>query len=360
MRSLVLPAAVLSSALLLACSAPHVGASRHPTARPTAPAGPFPEALGPPADTAGPAAEDALALAFEGRVLVADAPPTCLAEGTCRAVRFRRPEECEGGRAYWKGRKARVCHAERWRTVYVDQATGDVVQATPPGPRQALTDARGGPGRELWEIIRQWRRCEPEDDPGLQGAPDVLKRHPDPDLGVCTLFRPDVYPPPDLSGNLGLKRLDTLHPYVADAARELVARGHAAGVPIRIISTYRPYSGRGASSWHAWGTSIDINLVERASMRDAKAHLRDDADKWATLREIIRDLAFWWGGDFDSRDIFHLEWHPGHGGRLKPDQRRAFFQRAGRKARDYKAVWPLFEPRAARTERKPARRSRRR
>ena len=288
------------------------------------------------------------ALSYEGRVPVVDKPPDCLRDGSCRGVRFRRPEDCADAPRYWRNRRMRRCARERWRTIYVD-TSGRVIQATPPGPFQPN---KGGPrGRaqlEVWDLLLQWRRCEAEDDPLLGGDPEVLKRHPDPDLGVCTLYRPDIPTPADLPSRLGLSRLRQLHPYVADAARELVHRAHAAGLTLRILSGYRPYRGRKKVSWHAWSVSFDVNLTRYRSMADAKRRFSEDRDDWATIGRLCRELGLWWGGIFDSYDVFHIEWHPGFKGRLKPDELKRFLAKAGRRGEDYEKTWILFEPPPAR------------
>ena len=162
---------------------------------------------------------------------------------------------------------------------------------------------------------------------------------------MCTLYRPDIARPADLPRRLGLSRLDELHPYVADAARELVHRAHAEGLTLRILSTYRPYRGRRKVSWHAWGVSFDVNLVRYRSMRDARARFTEDEQIWKRIGQLCRELGLWWGGDFDSYDVFHIEWHPGFKGRLKPDELRRFLGRAGARGREYRRTWSLYEPR---------------
>lgn len=283
--------------------------------------------------------------------LVSDEIPGCLRDGSCTAFRFRRPEDCSEKRRKLHGRKARVCKAERWRTVYVGSA-GQVVHVTSPGPPKPLLARDGRPGRfELWELQEQWQRCAPEDDPRLQGDPAVLQRHPDPDLGVCTLLRlpdasgPDAPAAADLRSEWRADRLDALHPYVAEAARELMRRMAAAGHPVRIISGYRAYRGRGGrrTSWHAWGVSFDVNLVSRGSMADAKKHYDEDREAWALVESTCRDLALWWGGVWGLDEIFHIEWHPGYGGRLTDAQLRDFLELAGDDGADYKKTWVLFE-----------------
>ena len=87
-----------------------------------------------------------------------------------------------------------------------------------------------------------------------------------------------------------------------------------------------------------------MNLLSRRSMSDARAHLDEDADEWALIASLCRDLTLRWGGNFPNRDLFHIEWHPGFGGRLKPEQLERFLEAAGRHGRAYRKTWKLFEP----------------
>lgn len=147
----------------------------------------------------------------------------------------------------------------------------------------------------------------------------------------------------------GRGHLDRVAPAVRWRGLELHRRLAAEGIHVRFIFGYTPYSKRkhkgpgGWASWHMFGLAFDLNLEGRASMADAKRHFRDDADIWARVGEVARELGLVWGGSWrSSYDPFHFEWHPGDDAVINKRDLARFLRVAGKRGLNCAAVWRLY------------------
>jgi peptidoglycan L-alanyl-D-glutamate endopeptidase CwlK len=277
------------------------------------------------------------------------APPACLSQKTCEEVTFEKPLACDAEKWRWrKGRKYRQCRTHKTLKVYVDKKTG-TVRAT----RQGSRTSPGGRRRWIFrERYWQWARC----GVGWGGVraknPKVFKWYKDPDQGGCLIYRPKHgVLSPEIAKKARTRNLHRLHPYVAEAARELVRRAYKAGIAIKIISTYRRHRHKknwrtkkykSYSHWHAWGMSFDINLIGFRSLSKAKKLYKRDKRKWERLGRISESLGVYWGGRFKRPDIFHFEWHPGHSGYVRLPIFLKFLKLAGPNGERYRRIWRLF------------------
>lgn len=123
--------------------------------------------------------------------------------------------------------------------------------------------------------------------------------------------------------SLNEQRIRTLHPVVADKARELVRRAAAEGIRVLIAQGLRTIAeqndlyaqgrtkhgiivthARGGESYHNYGLALDYCLLDE----HGKAVWVVDA-KWRRVAEIGKTLGFKWGGDWSSfKDYPHLEY----------------------------------------------------
>jgi len=195
------------------------------------------------------------------------------------------------------------------------------------------------------DMVGQWRACG-------QKAATLWRRHPrvfdyvkDPALGPCAVFRNTAI---QTRRN---RHFDALHPYVKNAAYTLRQRAQQAGIKLRILSGYRPHRHKKSwrtrryksySHWHAWGMAFDVNLAKYKRMSTAKKNYKKDEAQWLTLARIALELGLTWSGEHRSKDIFHFEWHPGHGGYIRREELRPFLELAGPNGQNYKAMWRLF------------------
>lgn len=198
----------------------------------------------------------------------------------------------------------------------------------------------------------------------------------DDDAGDPPLAEPFADVDPDALAAMapGAGVLRDLHPGVRERALRLYALARDAGIELRFIHGYAPYRPRkrrgpgGMATWHNFGLAFDVNLAQRTSMADAKAHFDADRAIWATVGELAEGLGLVWGGGWRSTyDPFHFEWHPCPDGSPSYRPRRGeprpigcsavitredlavFLKLAGKRGKNYRRVWTLYEsaPRAA-------------
>jgi hypothetical protein len=111
--------------------------------------------------------------------------------------------------------------------------------------------------------------------------------------------------------------LDTLTPWMADKASDLLAYAQKMGVNVTLIAGARRTCAqqnadyaegrdtpgpivtevRGCKSWHVWGRAVDLHIDGPIS--DYRI-LGDEWKRWGGI----------WGGDFSFDDFGHFEWHP--------------------------------------------------
>ena len=264
---------------------------------------------------------------------------------------FHRPAGCTEHPTWKGGRTFYACAGEIVLRLFVDGATGTVVESSPgrvvdwPAAKKAVLT--------VTELSRQWAFCGGDDDV-LAANPTHFKRYPDPLLGVCYVYWPEAGPVAAfVAEKARLKGLLGLHPYVVEAGRELMRRAWAHGLPFEVISGYRPFppkrlqAKRGKKGWAAWhqlGCAFDVILKPYRSLKSAKAAYDEEPAPWEALKEIAYDVGLRWAGTPPNGDIFHFEWHPGFSGRLTPAELKAFLKLAGPKAKNVKKGWARFEP----------------
>jgi len=231
------------------------------------------------------------------------------------------------------------------RTVRVNKQ-GKVVYVTEPQTSRVKVP------KYAWrDSIGQWTRCGEGARILYRGDNQSFEFYHDPSMGPCAVYR-DAHPLPRIVARRGrTKNLHKLHPYVRRAALELIRRSWAAGVELKIISTYRRHRHkknwqtkkyRSYSHWHAWGMAVDVNLREYRGLRIAKKNYAKDEKKWLTVARIGQELGLSWAGDGRSKDIFHFEWHPGYGGWIRKHEFLGFLKYAGADGQDYKKMWRIF------------------
>lgn len=277
--------------------------------------------------------------------------PPCAETGACRPVLFVRPSDCTPKSRWYYERRTQRCEAESRLVLFVDRA-GEIHGA------QRLGDQPAGNEPVPDEVRHLWRHCGEDAEPRWDPMPVTFIRYVDPDLGRCLVAHPDAKElSVDVSKKARVKGLDTLHPFVRYAGRELVRRAYEEGIEIKVISGHRHYKARVGydrnlkrrrvlASWHAFGVALDINMTWARGLVEASRRRRDDPAehaRWERLGEIGRELGLRWGGDMKSDDIFHFEWHPGYGGRLQPRELAAFLRATGG-GKHYEKSWHLFGP----------------
>ena len=278
--------------------------------------------------------------------------PDCLEARTCRPVLFVRPADCSPKKRWYYERRTQRCEAED-RLVLFLGAAGEIQGAQLLGPQPA------GEGPVPNEVKDLWRHCGELADAPWDPLPTHLVRSVDPDLGRCLVAWPAALElSPEVEKRARVRGLDGLHPYVRAAGRELVRRAWEEGIEIKVISGYRHFKARVGydrtlkrrrvlASWHAFGAALDINMMWAKGLGEAARRRRDDPEehaRWERLGEIARSLGLRWGGNMNSDDIFHLEWHPGYGGRLQPRELQAFLKLTGSRGQEYERSWRMFEP----------------
>ncbi len=183
-----------------------------------------------------------------------------------------------------------------------------------------------------WELVGQWRRCPFAEDAGLQ---TVAVPYEDPEVGLCYVLRDGASATPTRRAGLGM--LKTLHPYLADCVRRMIATALARGDEIKVISGNRApkkvtvwvektvkkhgkktkvkvkrtrYKGGG---WHAFGLAVDVNLMHRNDLSSATAAFLagpPERDVWERLGADGEAFGLKWLGRTKPGEIFHFEWHP--------------------------------------------------
>jgi peptidoglycan L-alanyl-D-glutamate endopeptidase CwlK len=122
---------------------------------------------------------------------------------------------------------------------------------------------------------------------------------------------------------MGSRRLEDLHPVVADKARALLALAAGEGIDLLVTSTLRTFAeqaviyaqgrsqpgkrvtnARPGQSWHNFGLAFDVvPLVAGKPVWNAPC--------WDRIGALGRSLDLTWGGDFRSfKDRPHFEYHP--------------------------------------------------
>lgn len=284
---------------------------------------------------------------------------------------FHRPFGCRR-LSKWHERNVQACEGDtRMRVTLGDDGRVGTAPANDAPPRDRY------PG----ELVHQWRHCPYAPDPALDARPDRFARYEDPDVGTCYLYRPtDAAALERLSGPARLGSLDRLHPVLADATRQLVLRAAEAGIDLKVISTVRPHSVRSrtsrvtgrdgrvrtvvrktrATTLHAWGLAVDVNLAHRRDLASATAAFRQGGPEraaWERAGRIGEELGLLWLGRLRPTEIFHFEWRPGLSGIPKGAEKRRL-QRAQARGGNA-AVWELLRydpkrPTAFRDLRDPA------
>ncbi|MGQ0794441.1 MAG: M15 family metallopeptidase [Deltaproteobacteria bacterium] len=119
------------------------------------------------------------------------------------------------------------------------------------------------------------------------------------------------------------RKLEDLHPVVAEKARALLALAEAEGIELLITSALRTFEEQAAlyaigrtkpgkrvtnakpgQSWHNFGLAFDVvPLVNGKAIWNSPF--------WSKIGELGRRCALQWGGDFKSfKDLPHFEYHP--------------------------------------------------
>lgn len=119
------------------------------------------------------------------------------------------------------------------------------------------------------------------------------------------------------------RRLEDLHPSVADKAQQLVKLAEAQDIEILVTSTLRTFeeqadlfaigrtkpgdivtNAKAGESWHNFGLAFDVvPLVNGKAVWDNPF--------WNRIGELGKQAGLVWGGDFKSfKDKPHFEFHP--------------------------------------------------
>lgn len=127
------------------------------------------------------------------------------------------------------------------------------------------------------------------------------------------------------------RRLEDLHPHVADLCRRHQAACTAAGIPFTVTFTLRSMATQAALyaqgrtkpgkivtnarpgySFHNFGLAYDgtpTSLLALPNWGDTPAHQAETNRIWALYGRLARELGLRWGGDFTSiKDRPHCEW----------------------------------------------------
>jgi len=119
------------------------------------------------------------------------------------------------------------------------------------------------------------------------------------------------------------RKLEDLHPIVAERARRLIALAETEGIEILVTSTLRTFeeqaelfaigrtkpgkkvtNARPGESWHNFGLAFDVvPLVNGKAIWDSPF--------WGRIGALGKQAGLLWGGDFKSfKDKPHFEFHP--------------------------------------------------
>ena len=119
------------------------------------------------------------------------------------------------------------------------------------------------------------------------------------------------------------RKLDDLHPTVAERAQQLMELAQAEGIEILVTSTLRSFeeqaelfaigrtkpgekvtNAKAGESWHNFGLAFDVvPLVNGKAVWDSPF--------WNRIGELGKQAGLVWGGDFQSfKDKPHFEFHP--------------------------------------------------
>lgn len=132
----------------------------------------------------------------------------------------------------------------------------------------------------------------------------------------------------DLGPVVSSRNLSDLHPTIRRRAEQFVEEAWEAGIPVRIVSTYRSLAeqerlyqqGRTTpgpivtnappgGSWHNYGLAFDVALDVDGDPETNDPSWDADSEIWEELGDLGRSLGLRWGGDFG--DPGHFEYHPG-------------------------------------------------
>jgi len=119
------------------------------------------------------------------------------------------------------------------------------------------------------------------------------------------------------------RKLEDLHPMVAERAQQLVELAQAEGIEILVTSTLRTFEeqaelfaigrtrpgdivtkAKAGESWHNFGLAFDVvPLVNGKAVWDSPF--------WNRIGELGKRVGLVWGGNFQSfKDKPHFEFHP--------------------------------------------------
>ena len=119
------------------------------------------------------------------------------------------------------------------------------------------------------------------------------------------------------------RRLEDLHPLIAEKAQQLIEIAQAEGIEILVTSTLRSFEEQAelfaigrtkpgekvtnaepGESWHNFGLAFDIvPLVNGKAVWDSPF--------WSRIGDLGKQVGLVWGGDFHSfKDKPHFEFHP--------------------------------------------------
>jgi peptidoglycan L-alanyl-D-glutamate endopeptidase CwlK len=119
------------------------------------------------------------------------------------------------------------------------------------------------------------------------------------------------------------RKLEDLHPMVAERAQQLVELAQAEGIEILVTSTLRTFdeqaelfaigrtkpgdivtNAKAGESWHNFGLAFDVvPLVNGKAVWDSPF--------WNRIGELGKRAGLVWGGDFQRfKDKPHFEFHP--------------------------------------------------
>ena len=121
------------------------------------------------------------------------------------------------------------------------------------------------------------------------------------------------------------KNIRTLLPEVQPLARQLIERGVAQGINVKVISGYRSYKeqdelyaqgrtkpgkivtkARGGYSFHNFQTAFDVGIFSK----DGKTYY-GESNAYKTIGEIGESLGLEWGGRWDEfDDPPHFQFNP--------------------------------------------------
>ncbi len=270
---------------------------------------------------------------------------------------FDRPARCpalDEVKWRWDGNRPwRECAAKKRVRVWIGRRTGRPVALE---KRKTVTAAQGD--KVYRDFPEGWTSCQKDKGPAFElytQNPRSFAVFVDPVRGACVLWlgsRTDVSSKVEKGGRL--KSLGAAHPHVRQLTRELVRRAWKAKIPIHVISVYRPHKPKKGwrtrtyksySHWHAWGMAVDVNLEGFTTLSEPLKRYKSEPAfkaKWDALGAIARELGFTWAGDHKSKDIFHFEWHPGHGGYIRRGELERFLAQAGRAGRVYERTWVIW------------------